>query len=87
MTSEPVIRKTVSIPNCTNSRRTGLSARLPRRSTPWRALYNDFHGKPSGDALSVTMDRLLRKMTVEPEKRSSVLQVAFRWGDPAWPCS
>jgi uncharacterized protein involved in exopolysaccharide biosynthesis len=83
MTSEPVIRKTI------------LDTDLDKQPTHWlvRAItapfdamenfYNDFHGKPSGDAVSITMDRLLRKMTVEPEKRSAVLQVGLRWGDPA----
>jgi uncharacterized protein involved in exopolysaccharide biosynthesis len=82
MTSEPVIRRTV------------LDTELHKQPTHWlvRAItapfdalesaYNDFHGKPSGDAISGTMERLLRKMTVEPEKRSSVLQVGVRWGDP-----
>ncbi|MBC8165303.1 MAG: hypothetical protein H7Y20_05445 [Bryobacteraceae bacterium] len=82
ITSESVIRKTV------------LDTDLHKKPTHWlvkaitspfdamETLYNDFHGKQSGDALSAAMDRLLRKMDVEPEKRSSVIHIALRWGDP-----
>ncbi|MCU0875104.1 MAG: hypothetical protein MUE50_22455, partial [Pirellulaceae bacterium] len=80
--SEPVLRRTVE--------QTGLD-KLPVHwllrivNIPLEAIgdvYDSWHNKPKPSAAVVAIERLARKTEVRPEKKSAILQVSVRWGDP-----
>ena len=44
--------------------------------------YNNYHGKQNLDAFGRAVRRLAQKVSVEPEKKSAILRLKVRWGDP-----
>jgi len=47
-------------------------------------VYNEYHGQTGPEALARATDRLGRKLLVEPEKKSAILDVRLRWGSPEY---
>lgn len=47
-------------------------------------VYNGYHNKPNSDAFHKAVNRLRKKLLIAPEKKSNVLDVSLRWGDPAF---
>ena len=45
-------------------------------------VYNEYHGKPNLSAFGKGVGRLARKLNVEAEKKSAILNVTVSWGDP-----
>jgi len=44
--------------------------------------YNSYHDKPNLDKFAKAVGRLAQRVSVEPEKKSAILAVKVRWGDP-----
>lgn len=80
--SEPVLRKTVI--------ETGLDKLPPHWllriiNIPFDAIgdvYDSWHNKPKPDAVTTAIERLAKKTEVMAEKKSAILNVSVRWGDP-----
>lgn len=47
-------------------------------------VYNQYHGQKGAEPLAQAADRLGRRLTVEPEKKSAILDVRVRWGSPEY---
>lgn len=45
-------------------------------------LYNWYHGRPNSDDFTLAVNRLRGKLFVIPQKKSAILEVHLRWGDP-----
>ncbi len=46
------------------------------------ALYNAYHERPDATKRQQTVSLLARRLDVEPEQKSSIIQVRLRWGHP-----
>lgn len=80
--SETVLRKTVED---TNLHKAPVHWLLRIVNAPLDAMdrvYKAWHNKPDADVFTATMERLAKKIEVVPLKKSAILGVSVRWGDP-----
>jgi uncharacterized protein involved in exopolysaccharide biosynthesis len=55
-------------------------------NAPFKAIthfYNEYHGKPDATRFQQAVTRLHKKLLIEPQKKSDIIDVRMRWGDPA----